>query len=85
MSSHSSVKANSSAEKVCSVRMMLRDHALHLYFFCMPDLFGKDSVFDFDKTNEHWIKQAFLVKGAGNNLSKVIAGRAVHATYERCI
>jgi len=69
--------------KLAVYGMMLRDHALHLYFFCMPDLFGKDSVFDFDKTNEHWIKQAFLVKGAGNNLSKVIAGRAVHATYER--
>lgn len=63
--------------------MMLRDHALHLYFFCMPDLFEKDSVFDFDSKNEHWIKEAFLVKGAGNNLSKVIAGRAVHATYGR--
>jgi len=69
--------------KLAVYGMMLRDHALHLYFFCMPDLFGKDSVFDFDKTNEHWIKQAFSVKGAGNNLSKVIAGRAVHATYER--
>ena len=48
----------------------------------MPDLFGKDSVFDFDKTNKHWIKQAFLLREP-EIIYKVIAGRAVHATYER--
>ena len=25
----------------------LRDHAMHLYFFCLPDVFKKESVFDF--------------------------------------
>ena len=29
--------------------MMIRDHALHLYFFCLPDVFNTDSVFDFDE------------------------------------
>jgi coenzyme F420-reducing hydrogenase alpha subunit len=61
--------------------MMIRDHALHLYLFCLPDLFGKDSVLDFDQSQDAMIKKAFAIKGAGNNLSKVIAGRAVHATF----
>ncbi len=61
--------------------MMIRDHALHLYLFCLPDLFGKDSILDFDHDQDEMIRNAFAVKGAGNNMSKVIAGRAVHATY----
>ncbi|HET8794475.1 MAG TPA: nickel-dependent hydrogenase large subunit [Nitrososphaeraceae archaeon] len=63
--------------------MMIRDHALHLYFFCLPDVFGKDSIFDFDESKDNLIKQAFAVKSAGNNLSKVIAGRAVHPTFQK--
>jgi len=61
--------------------MMIRDHALHLFLFCLPDLFGKDSVLDFDKTQDELIKKAFAIKSSGNNLSKVIAGRAIHATF----
>lgn len=61
--------------------MMIRDHALHLYLFCLPDIFGKDSVLDFDKSDDDLVKKAFAIKSAGNNLSKVIAGRAVHATF----
>ncbi|MGD1836713.1 MAG: Ni/Fe hydrogenase subunit alpha [Nitrososphaeraceae archaeon] len=63
--------------------MMIRDHALHLYFFCLPDIFGKDSIFDFEESQDNLIKQAFAVKSAGNNLSKVIAGRAVHPTFQK--
>jgi coenzyme F420-reducing hydrogenase alpha subunit len=61
--------------------MMIRDHALHLYVFCLPDLFGKDSVLDFDESQNDLVRKAFAVKGAGNNLSKAISGRAVHATF----
>jgi coenzyme F420-reducing hydrogenase alpha subunit len=61
--------------------MMIRDHALHLYLFCLPDLFGKDSILDFDDSQNEMIKKAFAIKGVGNNLSKAIAGRAVHATF----
>lgn len=63
--------------------MMIRDHALHLYFFCLPDIFSKDSIFDFDSSKDNLIKQAFAVKSAGNNLSKLIAGRAVHPTLQK--
>lgn len=67
--------------KLSMYGMMIRDHALHLYLFCLPDLFGKDSVLDFDESQNELLRKAFAVKSAGNNLSKVIAGRAVHATY----
>jgi len=63
--------------------MMIRDHALHLYFFCLPDVFNTDSVFDFDESKNYLIKQGFSVKSLGNNLSKVVAGRAVHPTFEK--
>jgi coenzyme F420-reducing hydrogenase alpha subunit len=61
--------------------MMIRDHALHLYLFCLPDILGKDSVLDFDSSGDEMLRKAFAIKSAGNNLSKAIAGRAVHATF----
>ncbi len=67
--------------KLSMYGMMIRDHALHLYLFCLPDLFGKDSVLDFEGPEEEMIRRAFAVKSAGNNLSKVVAGRAIHATF----
>jgi coenzyme F420-reducing hydrogenase alpha subunit len=60
--------------------LMIRDHAMHLYLFSLPDVFGKDSVLDFDESLHKYVHHAFAVKGAGNNLSKLIMGRSVHAT-----
>lgn len=62
----------------------IRDHALHLYLFSMPDIFGKDSFMDFDESNEaehQMLHDAFVVKAAGNYLATLIAGRSVHATF----
>ena len=64
--------------------LMIRDHALHLYMFSLPDVIGKDSILDFDEKNEfehELLHDTFSVKGAGNNLSKLIAGRSVHAPF----
>lgn len=58
-----------------------RDHAMHLYFFCLPDLFKKDSVLDFGKKEHEWIHDALDVKSAGNSLISLIGGRAVHPLY----
>ncbi|MEM5799831.1 MAG: nickel-dependent hydrogenase large subunit [Candidatus Aenigmatarchaeota archaeon] len=69
--------------KLTMYGMMIRDHAMHLYFFVLPDIFNKDSILEFDSSLSKWVEHAFAVKGAGNNLSKLIAGRAVHATYEQ--
>ncbi len=63
--------------------LMIRDHALHLYFFVLPDIFGLDSVLDLPEDKKELIHQALHVKEAGNNLSKLVAGRAVHATFEQ--
>ena len=60
---------------------ILRDHAMHLYFFVLPDIFGKNSVMDFEKKHYHLITKAFDTKAAGNALAKFAAGRAIHATY----
>ncbi len=89
--------------KLTMYSLMIRDHALHLYFFVLPDLFGVDSALDladkiplsapFKKGGEGgflpWkigkdiIHEALHVKEAGNNLSNLIAGRAVHAPFEQ--
>jgi sulfhydrogenase subunit alpha len=70
--------------KLTMYGMMIRDHALHLYLFALPDLFGKDSLLDFDEKNEQehkLVHDCFEIKAAGTALSNLVAGRAVHATY----
>ena len=61
---------------VCSNH--LRDHAMHLYFFCLPDVFGFDSVLDFPESKDSWIHDGLHVKEAGNFVSTIVGGRAVH-------
>jgi len=56
----------------------LRDHAMHLYFFCLPDIFGKDSILDFSGDLHQWVHDGLYIKEAGNFLSTIIGGRAVH-------
>jgi sulfhydrogenase subunit alpha len=68
--------------KLLMYGLMLRDHALHLYLFAMPDLFNKDSILDFDEKDplQHdLLHDAFDLKRAGNKLSTLIGGRAVHS------
>ncbi len=64
--------------------LMIRDHALHLYLFSMPDIFGKDAFLDFDESDpfqHQLLHDGFEMKSAGNFLATLIAGRSVHATY----
>lgn len=58
----------------------MRDHAMHLYLFCLPDLFGKDSVLDFGPEQKELIHKAFHVKSVGNELCTHVIGAAVHPT-----
>jgi len=62
--------------------LIIRDHALHLYVFTLPDLLNKQSILDFD-TNvplEHeMLDDTFTVKEVGNQLSIIAGGRSVHA------
>lgn len=61
--------------------LMIRDHAMHLYVFCLPDIMNADSVLELADTNKELIEKAFEVKSAGNELSKLVAGRSVHAPF----
>lgn len=64
--------------------LMIRDHALHLYLFVLPDVFNKDNFLDFDEHNpeEHQLlHDGFDMKAAGNFLATLVAGRSVHAMY----
>lgn len=70
--------------KLLNYGLLIRDHTLHLYVFVLPDLFGKDSILDFDETkhDEHkLLDDTFSIKAAGNNLGKRVGGRSVHAPY----
>lgn len=64
--------------------LIIRDHALHLYLFSLPDIVGKDSLLGFDDNDplEHQLlHDAFAIKAAGNHLGIMVAGRSVHAPY----
>lgn len=64
--------------------LIIRDHALHLYLFFLPDLFGKNSILDFEENDprqHQFLEDAFAVKEAGNQLSIIVGGRSVHAPY----
>ncbi|MEI8103757.1 MAG: nickel-dependent hydrogenase large subunit [Candidatus Moraniibacteriota bacterium] len=64
--------------------LIIRDHALHLYIFALPDVFGKDSLLEFDDhdpVQHQLLHDAFAVKGAGNHLAILVAGRSVHAPF----
>jgi len=69
--------------KLTMYSLMIRDHALHLYFFVLPDIFKVDSILDLADEQKELIHQALHVKEAGNNLSNLIAGRAVHTPFEQ--
>jgi len=69
--------------KLTMYSMMIRDHALHLYYFVLPDIYGVDSVLDLIETEKELVHESLHVKEAGNNLSNLIAGRAVHAPFEQ--
>jgi len=59
----------------------IRDHAMHLVFFVLPDIFGKESVFDFTGDLHKWVHKGLDMKEAGNYLSTIVGGRAVHPTF----
>jgi len=62
--------------------LIIRDHALHLYVFILPDLFNQDSLLDFDDQDpqqHQLLHDTFEVKEAGNQLSILTGGRSVHA------
>jgi coenzyme F420-reducing hydrogenase alpha subunit len=69
-------------KKLTMYGLNIRDHALHLYLFALPDMWGKDSFLSFDENDpeQHQIlHDAFEIKAAGNQLAIAVSGRSVHA------
>ncbi len=71
-------------KKLTMYGLNIRDHALHLYLFVLPDMYGKDAFLEFDENDpvEHQhLHDAFDIKAAGNYLANIIGGRSVHAMH----
>lgn len=64
--------------------LIIRDHALHLFLFSLPDFFNKTSLLAFDDKDplqHQLLHDAFAIKGSGNHLAILAAGRSVHAPF----
>ena len=65
--------------------LMIRDHALHLYFFVLPDVLGIDSILDIpddhDDPGHTLLHDSFDIKKLGSDITDVIIGAAIHAPY----
>ncbi len=63
--------------------LMIRDHALHLYFFVLPDVLGLDSILDIPDDHEDvghtLLHDSFDIKNLGTDISNVTIGAAIHA------
>lgn len=65
--------------------LMIRDHALHLYFFVLPDVLGVDSIFDIgdgpDDPGHTLLHDSFDIKRLGTDISNTVVGAAIHAPW----
>jgi sulfhydrogenase subunit alpha len=63
--------------------LMIRDHALHLYFFVLPDLLGVDSILDIpddhDNLGHVLLHDSFDIKKVGTDITNAILGATIHA------
>jgi sulfhydrogenase subunit alpha len=65
--------------------LMIRDHALHLYFFVLPDVLGIDSILDIPDDDQNpghvLLHDSFDIKKVGTDISNAIVGAAIHAPF----
>lgn len=65
--------------------LMIRDHALHLYFFVLPDVLGIDSILDISEDAQDvghiLLHDSFDIKSVGSDITDVVIGAAIHAPY----
>ena len=63
--------------------LMIRDHALHLYFFVLPDVLGIDSILDIPEDHDDLghilLHDSFDIKRLGSDFTDVVIGAAIHA------
>ncbi len=63
--------------------MYIRDHSLHLLIFSLPDYLGKKSILDFKGREHEYLHLAMRLQKLGSNLSRLVAGRALHPISAR--
>ena len=56
----------------------LASHALHLFFLAAPDFLGLPSAIPLVESNPEVVALAARLKGLGNRLAELVAGRPVH-------
>jgi sulfhydrogenase subunit alpha len=65
--------------------LIIRDHALHLYFFVLPDVLGIDSILDIPDTHDDLghvlLHDSFDIKRLGSEISNITIGAAIHAPF----
>src|SRR5215208_2024331 len=65
--------------------LMIRDHALHLYFFVLPDILGIDSILDIPDDPDDFahtlLHDSFDIKRLGTDITNAIVGAAIHAPW----
>jgi sulfhydrogenase subunit alpha len=65
--------------------LMIRDHALHLYFFVLPDILGVDSILDVsddrDDPGHTLLHDSFEIKRLGTDITNTVIGAAIHAPW----
>ena len=65
--------------------LMIRDHALHLYFFVLPDVLGVDSILDVSDDpgdlGHTLLHDSFDIKRLGTDISNATVGAAIHAPW----
>lgn len=60
---------------------IIRDHAMHLYLFSLPDVLGVESIMDIAKHDREMVRKILKIKSIGTRLSTISGGRAVHPPY----
>lgn len=65
--------------------LMIRDHALHIYFFVLPDVLGIDSILDIPEDHDNLghilLHDSFDIKRVGTDVTNAIIGAPIHAPY----
>lgn len=65
--------------------LMIRDHALHLYFFVLPDVLGIDSILDISDDHNDLghilLHDSFDIKKLGTDITDAVIGAAIHAPF----
>lgn len=69
--------------KLLQLGGIIQSHALHLYFFALPDYLGMQDAVELAGKHPERIDAAIKLKKAGNDLVRVVGARAIHPVTPR--